>query len=195
MEAKHGGKSGKYQYKIHEPPIIIRVQLLHSKLSRVLELVLTLWRTPKPQGFSDVSLDVVYAERVRALKFDRSRLVDFRERLSPALPGGVRVERIEPFITVPGIAVLTNDRFYFQPSNINNIGEKCVSYKLSDVRRVYRRRYMQQQRGIEFRFLSNSSSAHPSLADPESMCQSVLFACANRKERMHFCRHCGCCGA
>ena len=69
--------------------------------------------------------------------------MDFRERVRPfhsAAPvegmprgdmDGLLVERVVPFASVPGCVVLTEKRVYFQPAQVNNVGEACQSCALS----------------------------------------------------------------
>ena len=55
-------------------------------------------------------------------------------------------------INIPGCIVITDARFYFQPSEVNNVGEVVQSYPIKQLRLVYKRRYMLRQSGLEVCF-------------------------------------------
>jgi len=104
-----------------------------------------------------------------ALQFDTSQLVDFHERL--VLKEPVEAKRIRPLVSNMGILMLTEARLYFQPFSINNVGETVQVLELRSVARVYCRRFMLRQIGLEF-ILRDGSSA--------------LFAFNSRQERDSF---------
>ena len=58
-------------------------------------------------------------------------------------------------INIPGCIVITDARFYFQPSEVNNVGEVVQSYPIKQMRQLYKRRYMLQQSGLEVCFRGN----------------------------------------
>ena len=79
----------------------------------------------------------LHRERASAA-FDPTHLVDFRERL--LLPQGeaLPVDRISPLIKNPGVVMLTDRRFYFQPAaDLNNVGSAHpVSFPLGAIVQV-----------------------------------------------------------
>jgi factor associated with neutral sphingomyelinase activation len=89
------------------------------------------------------------------LKFDSSLLVNFHEKLLFSKP--VAVKRIRPLIVNPGSLMVTESRIYFQPAQLNNIGDSVLQLEIRSISRMFRRRYLLQQTGIEF-VLSNNCS-------------------------------------
>ncbi len=87
--------------------------------------------------------------------FDRSLLVDFRERF--LLPAAVEVNRIRPLVNNPGCLMLTDSQLYFQPATINNIGEVVTNFPIAKILRVLKRRYLLRQIGLEI-FMGETES-------------------------------------
>ena len=57
--------------------------------------------------------------------------------------------QVTPLVTIPGALMLTDQRIYFQ--SFNNVSSEIVSkWDISDVKRLYKRRYIMSDRGIEF---------------------------------------------
>jgi hypothetical protein len=91
--------------------------------------------------------------------FDTSQLVNFHEKLLLSEP--MIVNKIKPLVMYPGCLMITDSRIYFQAATLNNIGDsnnKEAIYELDKITRIYKRRYLLQQIGLEF-FLNDQSSA------------------------------------
>lgn len=96
-------------------------------------------------------------EEASMTTFDSSRLVNFHERL--LLPKPVIANKIKPLVMYPGCLMITESRVYFQSAQLNNVGEHVDNtiFDLSKITRVYKRRYLLQQIGIEL-FLNDQTS-------------------------------------
>lgn len=107
------------------------------------------------------SVDAVHrllAEVTNALStaaFDSSKLIDFHEKL--VMDDPIAVKRIRPMIQSPGHLMLTDVRLYFQPSQLNNVGESTCHYDLSNVIRLYKRRYLLMDTALELIMLDGES--------------------------------------
>jgi factor associated with neutral sphingomyelinase activation len=44
--------------------------------------------------------------------------------------------------------MITNQRVYFQPAQLNNVGDKVTHFELKSIQRMYRRRYLLMNTGI-----------------------------------------------
>lgn len=88
-------------------------------------------------------------------EFDPSLLVDFRERL--VLPSAQRVDRIEPLLRYPGCIMLTDQRVYFQPAQLNNVLDPVLNWEYREVDQVYRRRHLLRNTGLEIYFRRGDS--------------------------------------
>jgi len=88
-------------------------------------------------------------------EFDPSLLVDFRERL--VLPSAQRVDRIEPLLRYPGCIMLTDQRVYFQPAQLNNVLDPVLNWEYREVDQVYRRRHLLRNTGLEIYFRRGES--------------------------------------
>ncbi|CAM9980350.1 unnamed protein product, partial [Laminaria digitata] len=91
-------------------------------------------------GYEGPLLRPLLEERLRdsTQKFDTMHLVDFRETL--LLPCPVRVDRITPLLRNPGCIMVTDARVYFQPADLNNVGEPVASFPNAGVLRAFKRR-------------------------------------------------------
>jgi factor associated with neutral sphingomyelinase activation len=81
------------------------------------------------------------------LTFDRSHLIDYHETL---LSQPTAVKQVKPLILYPGCLMITEMRIYFQPSQLNNVGETIQHFDIANVQGLYKRRYLLQQIGLEF---------------------------------------------
>ncbi|ETW08330.1 hypothetical protein H310_00940 [Aphanomyces invadans] len=125
--------------------------LVHSKLPDFLEAIAPLWSLSHKKNV----LNKIDEERFLAPVleprhtdvFDASLLADFRER--PLLSKCKLVDRIVPLLKFPGAMMLTNQRVYFQPAQINNIGDPVLMYEYTKVVGLHKRRHMLKQCGLE----------------------------------------------
>ncbi|CAN0022228.1 unnamed protein product, partial [Ectocarpus sp. 13 AM-2016] len=117
-------------------------------------------------GYEEPLLRPLLAERLRGSteKFDTIHLVDFRETL--LLPCPVRVDRITPLLRNPGCIMVTDARVYFQPAELNNVGEPVASFPLAGVLRAFKRRHMLRQTGLEIFMEGDGGSAFFNFESP-----------------------------
>jgi hypothetical protein len=94
-------------------------------------------------------------ETASITSFDTSQLVNLHEVLILAHPENVK--RVRPLILNPGSLMITDLRIYFQPSQLNNTGEQTQIIEMRKINRIYRRRYLLRQTGLEI-FMSDGTS-------------------------------------
>lgn len=133
--------------------------LLHSKIEEFLKNVRPIWELAHKESVmnkvdEEVLLEPVLQPR-QTDQFDSSLLVDFRER--PLLTKGKLVDRIVPLLKYPGCLMLTNQRLYFQPAQVNNVGDPVLNWAYNTIEYLYKRRHMLKQTGLEI-FLKNGES-------------------------------------
>lgn len=133
--------------------------LLHSKIEEFLKNVRPIWDLAHKDSVmnkvdEEALLEPVLTPR-QTDQFDSSLLVDFRER--PLLTKGKLVDRIVPLLKYPGCMMLTNQRLYFQPAQVNNVGDPVLNWAYNTIEYLYKRRHMLKQTGLEI-FLKNGES-------------------------------------
>ncbi|GMF34915.1 unnamed protein product [Phytophthora lilii] len=133
--------------------------LLHSKIEEFLKNVRPIWELAHKESVmnkvdEEALLEPVLRPR-QTDQFDSSLLVDFRER--PLLTKGKLVDRIVPLLKYPGCLMLTNQRLYFQPAQVNNVGDPVLNWSYNTIEYLYKRRHMLKQTGLEI-FLKNGES-------------------------------------
>ena len=100
-----------------------------------------------------------------AIQFDSSSITDIREKVQLVNGRAIVCSQVTPLVTVPGALMLTDQRIYFQ--SFNNVSSEIVSkWDISDVKRLYKRRYIMSDRGIEFFYPIKGASA--AVAKPTS---------------------------
>ncbi|CEG40584.1 Lysosomal trafficking regulator LYST and related BEACH and WD40 repeat proteins [Plasmopara halstedii] len=133
--------------------------LLHSKIEEFLKNVRPIWELAHKKNVMNKMDEEVMLEPILTLRqidqFDSSLLVDFRER--PLLTKGRLVDRIVPLLKYPGCLMLTNQRLYFQPAQVNNVGDPVLNWAYDTIEYLYKRRHMLRQTGLEI-FLKNGES-------------------------------------
>ncbi|CAH0481759.1 unnamed protein product [Peronospora belbahrii] len=133
--------------------------LVHSKIEEFLKNVQPIWELAHKDGVmnkvdEEMLLEPVLEPR-QTDQFDSSLLVDFRER--PLQTKGKLVDRIVPLLKYPGCLMLTNQRLYFQPAQVNNVGDPVLNWAYNTIEYLYKRRHMLKQTGLEI-FLKNGES-------------------------------------
>jgi factor associated with neutral sphingomyelinase activation len=128
----------------------ILFSLAHADLSAVLRKIDELRQiSTKGSTLGRNALNAFVSASTQAgISFDMSELVDFHEVLT--LDSAVPVRKVSPLVLNPGHLMITSKRVYFQPGSINNVSMKLQNFELDAVKRVYRRRYLLQQTGLEF---------------------------------------------
>jgi factor associated with neutral sphingomyelinase activation len=53
--------------------------------------------------------------------------------------------------------MITSERIYFQPAQLNNVGEKVLHFEIRTVKRMYRRRYLLLDTALEFILMDGKS--------------------------------------
>ena len=96
--------------------------------------------------------------------FNSSHLVDFHEILQFKEP--IPTSRVSPLLLHPGSLMVTDQRIYFQPSQLNNVGDAVVCFDISCISLVYARRHLLRQRGLEIFFRSHGGSKGVDHAGP-----------------------------
>jgi hypothetical protein len=142
-----------------DEPIRIIISLVHSDIKEIVQKVEHLRKifleSEQTSGVADQLLSP-YITSATANAFDSSQLIDFHEKL--LLSDAITVKRIKPLIQNPGLFMITEAHVYFQPSQLNNIGEKMQCIILSKVSRIYCRRYLLRQTGLEFLMIDGNST-------------------------------------
>jgi len=132
--------------------------LLHSDIKstvRKIEQLRSIFVESESTGTAEQMLQP-FIHSASSNAFDSSQLVDFHEKL--LLDEAVFVKRIKPLMQNPGLFMVTEARVYFQPAQLNNIGDKMQCIPLSKVSKVYCRRYLLRQTGLEFLMFDGSST-------------------------------------
>ena len=95
--------------------------------------------------------------------FDTSQLINYNEKLLLTTP--IIVKNVKPLLLYPGCIMITNIRIYFQPAQLNYVGVADSTgqnydrvLNIENIVCIYKRRYLQQQIGIEF-FMNNNTSS------------------------------------
>ena len=105
--------------------------------------------------------------------FDTSQLINYNEKLLLTTP--IIVKNVKPLLLYPGCIMITNIRIYFQPAQLNYVGVADSTgqnydrvLNIENIVCIYKRRYLQQQIGIEL-FMNNNTSS--------------LYICENKRFR------------
>ncbi|XP_026322727.1 protein FAN-like isoform X2 [Hyposmocoma kahamanoa] len=93
--------------------------------------------------------------RYKRMVFDRVMMDDFTEEIVCEL----QAEKISPLVRHQGKLALTHTTLYFQPfSNVE--GSSILKLKLSQLRRIYKRRFLLRQVGLEIYSTEESTVPH-----------------------------------
>jgi factor associated with neutral sphingomyelinase activation len=152
IEMKANDKIGPYK-QVDDVNTRVLFGLVHSELSHLLtriETIRHIFSTGSPQLLKPLTEQASIIHN-----FDTSQLVDFHEKLLLEKP--ISVKKVKPLILHPGSLMITKARVYFQPAQLNNIGDKVQYFDLRKVQKLYRRRYLLRQTGLEFILQDGSS--------------------------------------
>lgn len=158
FEIKDNDKIGPYKYKDNDDRDITLVfALIHSdpqaflfKISRLRE-ELILYRA---EGLRGIPF------KPKPISFDLTLLEDFHEKL--AFPYLVSALKLSPLILHPGGLMITNINIYFQPSNLNNVGDLVQHFDIKSIKRIFSRRYLLKQTGMEILFITDKTKNNDS---------------------------------
>ncbi|GAB6030402.1 hypothetical protein CHUAL_007280 [Chamberlinius hualienensis] len=119
--------------------------LNYAKVEDCLPHMLQLCRASTlPSADQANMVNAIVRARQRMVKFDNCWIEDLHETVVLEFQSN----RITPLVTNPGRVLLTNLRLYFQP--FNNIDSLPVyKIKLSDIKRIVKRRYLLRHTGLE----------------------------------------------
>ena len=120
------------------------------------------------------------------LQFDTSHLVNFHEQM--LFPKPVAAQKIKPLIINPGSLMLTETRVYFQPSQLNNVGDSVLHFEVRLIARVFRRRYLLRQIGLEF--ILTDGTSHLFVLDNQNIRDSTYNLIVNLKALSPLARSC-----
>ncbi|XP_072169728.1 protein FAN-like [Diadema setosum] len=104
-----------------------------------------------PMADQDAMIATIVFSRQKRVSFDTSRLDSLYETIAMEMVG----ERITPLVVNPGRIMVTSDRLYFQPFN-NVEPVPVMKIKLSDIKRLVKRRFLLKHVGLEI-FCSDTS--------------------------------------
>jgi factor associated with neutral sphingomyelinase activation len=152
LEIKLNDKIGPYK-QMDQPPPSDRMlfSLLHSDISpflnRIKELQFIIFlRNCEGKLKAEQALSSI-VNKQSTIVFDTSKLLDFHENLLLKQP--MLVKNVKPLVLHPGAIMITDKRVYFQPAQLNNIGDSFHVFDINKIARMYKRRYMLRQTGLE----------------------------------------------
>eukprot|EP00605_Chrysophyceae_sp_TOSAG23-4_P001591 GSChrysophyteH1.ASY1.ANO1.1747.1 assembled CDS len=140
-------------------PMGVVISLNHSDIKEAVKKIdhLRSIFVSNEQGMSKAENQLSsYIANATSCAFDSSQLIDFHEKL--LLSEAVPVARVRPLIQNPGLFMITDEHVYFQPVQVNNVGDAMQCIDLSKVAKVYCRRYLLRQTGLEFLMCDGSST-------------------------------------
>eukprot|EP01038_Epipyxis_sp_PR26KG_P015463 gene15463-20862_t len=176
FEMKSNDKIG--PYKLVDSTNRIVFALVHSDLNHILikiEQFRHIFKVSEKQGSGmGIQLMKPFIETALITSFDTSHLVDFHEKLLLQTP--MSVKKVKPLIINPGSLMITDVRVYFQPSVLNNIGDSIQHFELRKIHRVFKRRYLLRQTGLELVLIDGSSAlfAFDSKVNRDSLFELIL---------------------
>nr|XP_054748414.1 BEACH domain-containing protein lvsF-like [Lytechinus pictus] len=97
-----------------------------------------------PMADQDAMIATIVYSRQKRVKFDTSRLESLYETIVVEMVG----ERITPLVVNPGRIMVTSTILYFQPFN-NVEPVPVMKIKLSDIKRLVKRRFLLKHVGLE----------------------------------------------
>jgi factor associated with neutral sphingomyelinase activation len=156
FEMKPDFKVGPYkQIEYLDKPCRVIFSLVHSDLDAFLEKMRKLLRvfssnSKGKSGFVDEEFSSIISSSSSINAFDTSLLVDFHERLLLTEP--VPVKKVSPLVLNPGCLMMTNSRVYFQPTQLNNVGDKVLHFEIRLINRIYKRRYLLIDTGMHITY-------------------------------------------
>ncbi|CAM9756199.1 unnamed protein product, partial [Chrysoparadoxa australica] len=136
IEIKRNGKVAPYVInKESDGTRRFAFNLLHTGLEEFLAELqplrdLSLSSQAKGYGSEPSLLAPILEARLgpRAQEFDTNSLVDVREVLLLHKGRPLQADRVAPLLRSPGCVMLSSARIYFQPAQVNNVGNPVVSF-------------------------------------------------------------------
>lgn len=163
IEMKADNIIGPFKFKENKDKFIFRLNF--CKAEDFLAMACQLHRASTlPVMDHDSMIAAIVFSRQNRVPFDTSRLDNLFEKIVME----TTAERITPLVVNPGRVLLTSARLYFQPfNNVENV--PVMKFKLSDIKSILKRRFLQQHVGLEIYCSDNShtSDLYLSLASQE----------------------------
>jgi Beige/BEACH domain len=135
-------------------------------------------KSQRGEGLTTLSFQQSDQKSAKLAAFDSSQLLDFNEK--QLFPDLVNVTRVGPLVLHPGGLMVTGNRIYFQPSNLNNIGDLIQHFDVRKIKRIFSRRYLLRQIGMEIFFTDTGSGS-----DSSKSVSSVYFVFESNSARDH----------
>ena len=133
-------------------------------------------KSQRGEGLTTLSFQQSEQKSAKMSAFDSSQLLDFQEQ--QLFPDLVNVTRVGPLVLHPGGIMVTGSRIYFQPSNLNNIGDLIQHFDVRKIKRIFSRRYLLRQIGMEIFFTDTGSGG-----DSTKSLSSVYFVFESNSAR------------
>jgi factor associated with neutral sphingomyelinase activation len=159
IEMMENGKIGPYRLLDHEKDIAranVLFASIHTDIQAVIKKINHLYQMYVDVDNNSTVDFLSYLAVTSTNSFDTSQLIDFHETL--LIENAIPVKKIKPLTINPGCLMITDRRLYFQPAQLNNVGETVQHYDLASISKVYKRRYLLQHTCLEI-ILYNGSSA------------------------------------
>ncbi|XP_041971992.1 protein FAN-like [Aricia agestis] len=142
----------KFQYKVKDFFFIFDFASAEECLNQMQQLLRA--STLHAPEHNSMVATILYSRYMRMV-FDPVMMDDFTEKIIYEF----QVEKISPLVRHQGKLALTPTTLYFQPiSNIEN--SPILKVKLKDINRMYNRRFLLRQVGLEIYCLNQSSIRH-----------------------------------
>jgi hypothetical protein len=130
---------------------------VHTEISSVIAKInqlYTLYQAVERDGIGLEFLSMLALASTTS--FDTSQLLDFHEGflVSQSIP----VKKIRPLIVNPGCLMITDRRVYYQPAQLNNVGDPVEHFDFQKISRIYRRRYLLRHTSMEL-IMTDGTSA------------------------------------
>mmetsp|Transcript_24328 Transcript_24328/g.35658 ORF Transcript_24328/g.35658 Transcript_24328/m.35658 type:complete len:847 (-) Transcript_24328:998-3538(-) len=160
VEMMNNGKIGPYQlvdFANKKEGATILFAVVHSELSYVMSRINQLYNmymSTERDGVGVEFMSMLAAASTNS--FDTSQLLDFHETFE--LQQSVPVKKIRPLIVNPGCLMVTDKRVYFQPAQLNNVGDPVEHYDFKKISRIYKRRYLLRHTSLELILVDGTSA-------------------------------------
>jgi hypothetical protein len=130
---------------------------VHSEITSVINNINQLYHLYQTVERDGIGLEFLSKLALASTtSFDASQLLDFHEGF--LLSQSVPVKKIRPLIINPGCLMVTDRRVYYQPAQLNNVGDPVQHYDFNKISRIYRRRYLLRHTSLEL-IMTDGTSA------------------------------------
>ncbi|KAK7576021.1 hypothetical protein V9T40_012307 [Parthenolecanium corni] len=153
----------------------------YAKVEDVLHVIGQLLRAASlpPADHNQMIATIVHSRQDR-LKFDYAGVKDLDEDIILEENGS----KISPLVVNPGKIILTSLSLYFQP--FNNIElTNCVKIRLSDIKSIYKRRFLLQHVGLEIYGKEDDITSHMYLSVKNRVARDNLYSAILRQPSLN----------